>query len=67
MSNSITIPKKLLFQLMHSHTRLAQAEYHRNPAYNDSHFSAQAEHALVVLHPNVIDEYFNYVTKEVQG
>jgi hypothetical protein len=58
----ITIPKQVLFQLMHSHTRLAEAEYARNPAYNDSHFANQAEWALLgSLQPDSLQEYFKYV------
>lgn len=50
---------------MHSHSRLSQAEYARNPAYNDSHFSAMAETALVNdLPPEVVNEYFDYVDEQ---
>ena len=61
----IPVTKEVLFSLMHSHSRLAQAEYERNPAYNDSHFSAMAEQALVNdLSPEVVNEYFDYVDKQ---
>lgn len=51
--------------MMHSHSRLSQAEYERNPAYNDSHFSAMVETALVDdLPPEVVNEYFDYVDKQ---
>lgn len=39
--------KEILFQLANSHSKLAQAEYNRNPAYNDTHFSHKAEIALI--------------------
>lgn len=61
-SMKIPVTKEFLFSLMHSHSRLSQAEYERNPAYNDSHFSAMAEQALVNdLPPEVVNEYFDYV------
>jgi len=65
---TITIPKGVLFCLMSSHSKLAQAEYERNKAYNDSHFSAVAEHNLIkVLDSRVMKEFFDYVAKEVLG
>lgn len=58
----IPVTKEFLFSLMHSHSRLSQAEYERNPAYNDSHFSAMAEQAIAKdLPPEVFNEYFHYV------
>lgn len=61
----IRIHKKVLFQLMHSHSKLAQAEYERNPAYNDSHFSAKAEQAITNdLPSDMINAYFDYVDKQ---
>lgn len=63
----IPVTKEFLFSLMHSHSRLSQAEYERNPAYNDSHFSAMAETALVNdLPPEVVNEYFDWVDKKEQ-
>jgi hypothetical protein len=50
---------------MHSHSRLSQSEYERNPAYNDSHFSAMVEQALINdLSAEVVNEYFDYVDKQ---
>jgi len=47
---------------MYSHSILAEAEYNRNKAYNDSHFSAKVELAVATyLTPEQIMEYFNYV------
>ena len=66
--DNITVDKKTLFQLMHSHSRLAQAEYLRNPAYNDSHFSAVAEHSLIEsLTCDEVVEYVNYITAVEEG
>lgn len=45
--NKILVSRDVLFGLMYSHSRLSQAEYERNKAFNDSHFSAIAEHAIV--------------------
>lgn len=42
----ITIPKKILKQLIVSHAALSQAEYNRNPGYNDTHPAYQAELAI---------------------
>jgi predicted amidophosphoribosyltransferase len=62
----VKIDKKVLFRLMHSHSMLAQAEYHRNPAYNDSHFSAVAETGIAQqLNAEIVNEYFNFVDSEV--
>ncbi len=58
----IPVTKEFLFSLMHSHSRLSQTEYERNPAYNNSHFSAMAEQALVNDLPSeVVNEYFDWV------
>lgn len=58
----VAVDKQVLFSLMYSHSRLAQAEYHRNPSYNDTHYSHMAETALASeLSANIVDEYFNYV------
>jgi len=60
----IRIRKEILFQLMHSHSKLAQAEYERNPAYNNSHYSHKAEIAITnELDKNLINQYFDYVDK----
>jgi hypothetical protein len=47
MGDKVTIDKRVFFQLAASRSRLAQAEYNRNPAYNDGHFAEKAEGALV--------------------
>ena len=39
--------KKVLFQLMDSHTKLSQAEYKRDSTYNNEHFSYKAEEAMI--------------------
>ena len=43
----IQINKEVLFELISSHAFLAEAEYNRNPGYNDTHFSHIAEEAIV--------------------
>ena len=59
------LPKLLLFKLMYSHQRLAQAEYDRNPSYNDSHFSAVVEKELIeYLGTASIEKYMDYVDKQ---
>ena len=64
----IKIHKEVLFQLMHSHSRLAQAEYERDKAYNDSHFSAIAEIGITKdLGIKEIREYFDYVDLVTKG
>ena len=61
-TGKVAIDKQVLFSLMYSHSRLAQAEYCRNPAYNDSHYSHMAETAIANdLLANIVDEYFDYV------
>ena len=39
--------KQVLFKLMNSHSKLAEAEYKRNPGYNNQHFSHEAEEAVI--------------------
>lgn len=61
----IKVTKEFLFSLMRSHSSLSQAEYERNPAYNNSHFSAMAEQALINdLPPEVINEYFDWLDRQ---
>lgn len=43
LDDTITLPVNLLVQFMASHSRLSQAEYHRNPAYSDAHPAYIAE------------------------
>jgi len=40
---------EVLFELARSHSKLAQAEYNRNPSYNDLHFSHKAEESLILF------------------
>jgi hypothetical protein len=42
MEPLISLPLDVLADLLASHSKLAQAEYDRNPSYNDSHFSEKA-------------------------
>jgi hypothetical protein len=63
---------KALSVLLHSHSRLAQAEYHRNPRYNSSHFSHIAEEGMVKamqdhLGINLIDFMNHYGDKANAG
>jgi len=57
----------VLFQLMESHSKLAEAEYKRNPSYNTEHFSYIAEEELVKYlqeyEPFVLTKYLK--TREV--
>jgi len=39
--------RKLFIQLVRSHSKLSSAEYHRNPSYNNEHFSHIAEQELL--------------------
>ena len=43
----VEIDKEVLFKLLTSHSSLAQAEYNRNPTYNDKHPSHVAEVAMI--------------------
>lgn len=61
----IRIHKDVLFQFMHSHSRLSQAEYNRNPAYNIDHFACKAETAMVEdMGADMVAEYFAYVGRQ---
>ena len=61
--DNIEISKKILFELLKSHSKLAQAEYNRNPKYNNSHFSYITEDAMIaeLKRIGVLDEFFNYI------
>jgi hypothetical protein len=63
--------KAVVFELAASHGILAQAEYNRNTAYNDSHFSAIAEIKLITYlqDNNLLQEFLAYykVYKENHG
>lgn len=52
-----------LFELAASHSRLAQAEYNRNPQYNDTHFSHKAEMRIMETFKllGVLDEFLHYL------
>ena len=64
----IRVDKQLLFQILHSHSRLAQAEYERNPAYTCDHFSHKAEIAtLGILGTDLLNEFFNYVEEHSEA
>lgn len=39
--------KNLFIQILYSHHKLADTEYKRNPTYNDEHYSAVAEQAVI--------------------
>ncbi len=43
----IKVEKEVLFDLLRSHSDLSQAEYNRNPAYNNAHPSYVAEQAMI--------------------
>ena len=64
MKKQITITRDVLFQLMHSHSKLSQAEFERTLAYSDSHFSAQAEQAIAnELAADTINDFIEYVER----
>ena len=44
---SVQINKNILFEILNSHSKLAQAEYNRNPGYNNTHFSHIAEYKMI--------------------
>lgn len=47
MEQLISIPLDVFVELLASHSRLAQAEYNKNPNYNDYHFSHKAESKVI--------------------
>lgn len=55
--------KYVLFELAKSHSKLAQAEYKRNPSYNNEHFSHKAEESLIefLQRRELIDEFMKYM------
>ena len=54
--------KKVLFELMDSHSKLASAEYHKDTTFNSSHFAYKAEESILDYfrenEPKILDEYF---------
>lgn len=55
--------KKVLFNLMRSHSKLAKAEYDRDITYNNTHFSYIAEDEMIKYlqknHPDLLEEFFS--------
>ena len=53
--------KMALFELMDSHSKLANAEYQRDNTYNNDHFSYKAEESMISYlnenEPEVFDEF----------
>lgn len=47
-SDVVRINKKVLFTILKSHNLLSQAEYNRNPGYNNTHPSHIAEEKMIV-------------------
>ena len=47
MEKEITINKNIIFSLIKSHMKLNQAEYNRNPKYNNTHFAYIAEEQII--------------------
>jgi hypothetical protein len=56
----------MLFQLAGSHSKLAQAEYNRNPCYNDTHFSHRAEEAFLkfLKEHDLTNDFLQYDNKD---
>ncbi len=63
----IGIDKEVLFQLIASHSRLAQAEYNRNPGYNNEHFSHIVEDVIIkeLTEIGLLDEYLSNLDIEI--
>ena len=63
------IDKEALFELLASHSKLAQEEYECNPKYNNEHFSHKAETKILknLKELNLLDEFFDYAEKKFHG
>ena len=57
--------KPVLFELADSHRRLSQAEYDRNPLYNNDHFSHKAEESLIAFlsKESLLDEFLSAIVQ----
>jgi len=57
----VVIDKEVLLEMCVSHSRLAQAEYDRNPSYNNEHFAHKAEEKVSkeLERLGLMDELFN--------
>ena len=57
--------KDVLFELGASHARLSNAEYKRNPSYNNEHYSYKAEKKLLefLTKNNCLDEFMELITQ----
>ena len=62
---NITIPKDVLFELMASHSELSQAEYNRNPSYNDQHPADVAEQRIIKVleDKNELNNFFKFANE----
>jgi hypothetical protein len=57
----IEIDKKVLFDLINSHSYLSQAEYNRNSSFNDAHYAHKAEMGVINnLDRELLNEYYEY-------
>lgn len=56
---SDAIFRVLLKQLMLSHSKLSQAEYNRDPSYNNEHFSYKAEEGMLNYFKEKYPEFLN--------
>lgn len=64
----ISIDKKMLFELIASHSELSQAEYNRNPKYNDEFMSHRIEDIIIgfLSDKNELDNFFIFA-RDTEG
>lgn len=57
----VEIDKEVLFDLIKSHSSLAEAEYNRNPSFNDEHSAAKAEQGMIkeLQRLDILEELLN--------
>ena len=60
--------KPVLFEILKSHSQLAQAEYNRNPSYNNEHFSHKTEESILnfLKEIDLLDEFLKSNIKNVE-
>lgn len=67
---NISMPKKLLEELILSNARLGDAEYKRNTSYNNSHFHYKAEKNVIGYlqsnYPEFMKNIYNNMVKEIE-
>lgn len=67
MKDIIKINKETFFELLNSHSQMAQNEYRNNSSYSQSHYSNKVEEKIIEIlqEQECMQEYFDYAKSHV--